>query len=440
MFALEHFVGKYCFLVTALSVHVKSVVLPVETNSNASQFAHLENLIGSVHKYAPEHVYIFVRDMGLSKGQHILLEQYQNVKIISSKNTILERTQFINVEKELVFIDGKYINRKSNGKLLYVDSIRKRYYLAIVIPFIRSQLSNLILQLNLTKIYTPCKNPCNSVDLIFYHNEEQDSSLEMDVRKIEYFNDCYRNIRYLAVKLTGRENQYPLGSFIMWQKLLLDDENNSLSLRTYGYTHFFLMEPDTRPIRQFWLDAIIEQITHGQNQKLYFATNWWISGSIYRGSKLIGQRFLHINGNALYHLSANFIAYIELFSRIYLSRNSSKNGYDLAMFSLLLDNHDLGKRLWHKFRFSDFIQNCWHTGCEGSDQLNNTQFILNNPDTYLIHGGFVEEEPVNNKHTILLLCVILNFIILCQYRRLRRLSRLKRINRYFSFRKDDRKT
>jgi hypothetical protein len=229
----------------------------------------------------------------------------------------------------------------------------------------------------------------------------------------------------------------------MWQKLLLDDENNSLSLRAYGYTHFFLMEPDTRPIQQFWLDAIIDQITGGRNQKLYFSTNWWISGSIYRGSKLIGQRFLHINGNALYHLSANFIAYIQLFSQIYLSGNSPKNGYDLAMFSLLLDNHDLGKRLWHKFRFSDFIQNCWHTGCEGSDQLNNTQFILNNPHTYLIHGGFVKEElteqkPVNNIHPILLLCVVLNVIILCQYCRSRRLSRLKRTNICFSFRKHDR--
>jgi hypothetical protein len=408
----------------------------LETNGNASQFVNLENLIGSVHRYAPEYVHVFVRDMGLSKGQRMLLKRYQNVKIILSTDTTSERTKFIDVEKELILIDGEYVERRSDGKLLYVDSIRKRFRLAIVIPFIRSQLSNLILQLNLSRIYTPCENQSDSVDLIFYHNEGRHSSLEMDIRKIKYVNKCYRSIRFLAVNLTANENQYPLGSFIMWQKLLVDDKNNNLSLRAYGYTHFFLMEPDTRPIRQFWLDAIINQITNGRFEKLYVSTDWWVSGSIYRGSKLIGQRFLHINGNALYHLSANFIAYVERFSRIYLNK-SSETGYDLITFSLLLDNQDLGKKFWHKFRFSEFIQNCWHTGCEGSDHLNNTQFILNNPDTYLIHGSFFKEPTSTSDqqfkivYIILLLCVVLIFIILRQYRWLNRRLKLKRIIMFF---------
>lgn len=444
MLKFGRFIGNYFLIITAFIVHVKSIVPNLETNSNASQFVNLENLIGSVHRYAPEYVHVFVRDMGLSKGQRLLLERYQNVKIVTVVDIIPNRTQLIDVGKELVEIDGKYIERRSNGKLLYVDSIRKQLKLAIVIPFIRSQLSSLILQLKLSKIYTPCEHPSDSVDLIFYHNEGRHSLLEMDIRQIKYVDKCYRNIRFLAVNLTVNENRYPLGSFIMWQRLFVDDENNSLSLRAYGYTHCFIMEPDTRPIRRFWLDAIIDQITNGRFEKMYFFTNWWVSGSIYRGSKLIGIRFLHINGNALYHLSANFIAHVELFSRVYLNEKNSETGYDLLMFSLLLDNQALGKRLWHKFRFSDFIQNCWQTGCEDSNHLNNTQFIFNNPDTYLIHGGYLNtlatEQQFSNAYGILLLCIVVNFIILWHYRRIHRRSKLKRIVMFFFFRKQSLET
>jgi hypothetical protein len=444
MFVFGRFIRNYVVLATAFTMHAKSIVPNLETSCNASQFLNLENLIGSVHRYAPKYVHVFVRDLGLSKGQRMLLQRYQNVKIVAAMDVIIEKIQSIDVEKELVMIDGTYIQRKSNGKLLYVDSIRKRFHLAIVIPFIRSQLSNLKLQLELSKIYTPCEYPSDSVDLIFYHNEERYSLLEMDVRHIKYTNKCYRNIHFLGVNLTMEENQYPLGSFLMWQKLLVHHKNNNVSLRAYGYTHFFLMEPDTRPIRQFWLDAIISQITDDRLEKQYLSTKWWISGSIYRGSRIIGQRFLHINGNAIYHLSANFIAYVKYFSRVYLTPQYSTNGYDLVIFSLLLDNQTLGQRLWHKFRFSDFIQNCWQTGCEGSDLLNNTQFILNNPDTYLIHGRYVKmitnEQKPNRINVIITLLVVVNFIILWQYRWLHRRLKLKRLLKLFSFLKLSSKT
>jgi hypothetical protein len=430
MFVLGHIIEKYFLILTAFTLHTQAIVPNWETNSNASQFVNLENLVGSIHRYAPEYVHVFVRDMGLSKGQRMLLRRYQNVKIVSSTDTIPERTQLIAVEKELVIIDGKYTVRRSNGKLLYADSIRKRFHLAIVIPFIRSQLSKLILQLNFSSIYIPCEHSFDSVDLIFYHNEGRHSSLEMAIRKIKYVNKCYRNVRYLAINLTADENRYPLGSFIMWQKLLVDDEKNNLSLRTYGYTHFFLMEPDTRPIRPFWLDAIIDQITNDGFKKLYCSTNWWVSGSVYRGSEPIGHHFLHINGNALYHLSASFIAYVQLFSGVCLTGNHSNTGYDLLMFSFLLDNQDLAKRYLHKFRFSDFIHNCWHTGCKGSDQLNNTQFILNNPNTYLIHGSFLKnsttKQQSSNVYVIILFSAAAT-IFVWQYRRLLRLLKLKRI-------------
>ena len=77
----------------------------------------------------------------------------------------------------------------------------------------------------------------------------------------------------------------------MWQRLLTNEQSSHLSLRAYGYTHFFLMEPDVRPIRSYWLDAIVEHIAKGHNEELYIATQWWMVGSVYRGSMHTGNRF-----------------------------------------------------------------------------------------------------------------------------------------------------
>ena len=38
------------------------------------------------------------------------------------------------------------------------------------------------------------------------------------------------------------------------------------------------------------------------------------------------------------------------------------------------------QKLYHKFVFSEFIQNCWHSGCDIVDVVADT------PDTFLVHG------------------------------------------------------
>lgn len=59
-----------------------------------------------------------------------------------------------------------------------------------------------------------------------------------------------------------------------------------------------------KPIQSFWLYAIYDQIIE-QRSDPYFSTSWWILGSLYRGTKMIGSNYAHINGNALYQLSSN---------------------------------------------------------------------------------------------------------------------------------------
>ncbi|CAF2104514.1 unnamed protein product [Rotaria magnacalcarata] len=362
---------------------VNSFVLQFETTCNSSEFMDLENLIGSLHRYAPNYGHLFVRNMGLTTGQQKLLKLYENIEIISSKHRQKGNISLINVKNEFFVNHKKLSNRPNNGKYNYIDSIRKQFRLAIVIPFIQSQFNTLIHQLNIENIYSPCRSPFKSIDLIFYHNEQPLSILDYLIRQLNYEHRCFKNIRIFAANLSEEENAYPIGSTIMWKKLFIDEHLSNISLRYHGYTHFFLMEPDTRPIRSYWLDAIVEQIINSHTRESYISTRWWMTGSVYRGFESIGQNAFHINGNALYHLSLSFVQFIELFLKDCRTESQRVLGYDLGLFLYLFKNIDEGKKFWHKFQFSDFIQNCWHTSCNET----NTEFLYENPNTYLIHGN-----------------------------------------------------
>ncbi|CAF0921714.1 unnamed protein product [Rotaria sp. Silwood1] len=408
---------------------VNSFLLKFETSCNSSQFMDLENLIGSFHRYTPDNSQLIVRDMGLTIGQRKLLKMYQNIQIIPLKYKHKENISIINVKNEFFLINNTLFNHYNNGKYNYIDLIRKRFYLAIVIPFIRSQFNNLIDQLNFEKIYSPCRNQLNSIDLILYHNENKLSKLDSITRQINYSNKCFKNIRIFAADLSKKENRYPLGSAIMWKKLFINEQFSNISLRYHGYTHFFLMEPDTRPIRSYWLDAIVEQIINGQDRESYITTQWWMIGSIYRGFQPIGQRFLHINGNALYHLSLNFIQFIEYFAYEQQFDSKESVGYDLDLFLYLLKNTDKGKKLWHKFQFSDFIQNCWHTSCNDT----NIEFLYDNPNTYLIHGNKIQQKLRKSSFTksdriiILIIYILLVIVIIKRFKHVCWKSFYKRI-------------
>jgi hypothetical protein len=434
--ARSHQFLKKPFLIAVTVVGLFKPISPnFETTSNSSQFVSLENLIGSLHQYASEDAQLFVRDMGLTNGQRLLLARYQNVQLVSATYKISENTRSIHVENELISGEDIFAERRSNGDLLYVESIRKQFQLAVVIPFIRSQMDHLTIILNLSDVYLPCKSRYDSVDLIFYHNESPSSSLETIVRQIKFVNRCYQNILFLATNLTNHQNYDLIDTDRMWLKLLLETENNMGTLRNHGYTHFFFMKPNTIPIRSFWLDAIVRQITEGYCEKSYCTTNWWMSGSIYRGSNSIDQYSLHITGNALYHLSSEFIAYVQLFSRTYLLKYDPLVGFDRAIFLFLLYDTNLTEQIWHKFRFSNFIQNCGPSNCQGSTQHDKKEFLSNNPHTFLIHSSVLQKGTAKKEYYnfqwMIVLCTVLVVIILWWCRSHRR--RLKIVQTLFGF-------
>lgn len=362
------------------------------TISNASQFYALENFIGSIHSYPLIEAQIHVVDAGLTSAQRQLLSLYRHV-ILMSRANLSSEDEVIPVTNALM-MDGdveRWIPRTSLTPPSihgwpYIDAIQKRPRLAMVIPLIRSQVAALAIQFNLSTIYRPCRTK-KAIDLIIYHNEEPGSSIKSEIMEVlrQYrstIRTCYGHVHIFAADLAGSNDSYFLGSAIMWRRLI--EDSDPLSLRSLGYTHFFIMETDTRPIRSFWLDGIFEQIVD-QRRDAYLSTSWWMTGSIYRGSKNIGPSFIHINGNALYHLSSNFVAFVRFFWSIY--ERASPQGYDFAIYQLFhrfgRDRIDLWKRIAHKFRYSEFIQNCWYTGCDSNDD----HFLAEFPQTYLIHSG-----------------------------------------------------
>lgn len=185
---------------------INSKELIYETSSDASQFIDLENLIGSFHTYASQSSQLFVRNMGLTSGQEKLLKRYENIQIISlTYKHHIKSIEKIDVNHEFILINDKLSHRYNQGKYLFLNLIRKKFFLAIVIPFIESQIKQIKIQLSSNKIYPPCHNSSKSIDLIFYSNQKVP-------HKFNYAHPCYHNIYYISTILQEKENHYPGGS------------------------------------------------------------------------------------------------------------------------------------------------------------------------------------------------------------------------------------
>jgi hypothetical protein len=142
------------------------------------------------------------------------------------------------------------------------------------------------------------------------------------------------------------------------------------------------MEPDCRPIKSYWLDAITRDL--GFNE-------FWMKGAMYRGifefkvNTYLPNKY-HINGNALYNIGNNaFRDFYFKTLRPYIERHGdSVNAYDTDFFEYLFDvsNYDMVRKILHNFVLTDTWQNLWQTNFS-IKELNKLH-----PNTYLVHGGF----------------------------------------------------
>lgn len=133
------------------------------------------------------------------------------------------------------------------------------------------------------------------------------------------------------------------------------------------YDYFFLMEPDSRPIRKHWLDQLEKECAGTK----YF----WQKGSVPRYHT--DAYDLHINGNAIYRVND------EQSSRFFVE---SKNAFlPYISFDQSIHAFRIQKGLHqsqHLFIASEFIVNNW----KGFEYYSVEEVLKELPDTFIMHG------------------------------------------------------
>ncbi len=259
--------------------------------------------------------------------------------------------------------------------------------LKIVIPFHINQLDIVLENVKKWNIFKPCENNNltltinNSIEIIFYIGYLFESNLNNKLIKLP--NDqieCFSKISKVLYKYkSSNEDKHVIGSRLMFESMLLktsDYFKNS--------SFIFYMEPDVRPIKSNWLNAILMEISNG---------NFWCKGSIFRGDLNKFRKndpyipnYLHINGNAIYNIgNIEFISFYFDILRPYIVKKNgdSINAYDTDIFEFLMDknNYEITRNILHQFHFTDLIQNYWKT------EYKINEIALKYKFTYFVHGG-----------------------------------------------------
>ena len=246
----------------------------------------------------------------------------------------------------------------------------------IIMPFHRRQLESVQRNINLWELYPPSDDVTN-VSFIFYVSGQYDRKLEnflLDLIKKDYFKE----ISVAFANLEGNSDSYLKGSRLMFERIL----SKEIDFGSTPPDIVFYMEPDCIPIRSYWLATLAAEANY--NPKSPF----WVKGSIFRGDfdvisndKLYNR--IHINGNSLYNLSdERFSDFYFQGVRPFISSKFNEGAYDTDIYKLLLwSNARYTAKFFHKFHYSDFIQNYWHSNYSISEILNNC------PNTVMIHGG-----------------------------------------------------
>ena len=168
--------------------------------------------------------------------------------------------------------------------------------LGLMMPFPFKQLEYLLVNINSWgRYFQPCESELFTpyIDLVLYISRD-DGMLERAREKIdaEFFNHparkCFTNIRYAVAGLKKERDRYgpaaPDQFYRMWDGQFPGLNDGKVE----PYDYIFYMEPDTRPIRKFWLDKAFAEI--------HDSSPFWSKGSI--GRYGTGE-IPHLNGNSL---------------------------------------------------------------------------------------------------------------------------------------------
>jgi hypothetical protein len=259
--------------------------------------------------------------------------------------------------------------------------------MAIIMPYIASQVEKILINLSRWKEYKPFFNKTltrtfrTPIDFIFYFNRKYNAEIEHKIRShiIELGLDKYLGvISFMYAELSDLQDPYPLGTSHMFYRLI---DNNTIREK---YAYFFYMEPDSLPIRSGWMD-VLHDITFSQTNP------FWVQGSMYRGVvELAPSQRLHINGNAIYSTSDDYHEFLRAVLKYKF------HVFDVDQYEYLKTYPNKHIAIAHKFIYTDYIMNMYHT------HYNETILKRDNPNTYIIHGGWndlTEEQHYNHTKT-----------------------------------------
>lgn len=298
--------------------------------------------------------------------------------IFKFKKQLRAKTEYVSMFKRL--------NNKVNKDMLLIGSNDFYNLSHVIIPFHIKQYNSLVENIRKWSKYMPClkKDFFNkkSPKLIFFVSYKQESSvkyLHYNLSNLIPYFRCFSNRYNLDIvkyKLSYKEDNHVLGARLMFEYMLR--KNNSLFKQC---TYVFYMEPDCRPIRSNWINALQYEIG---------SRDFWIKGAIFRGkfenkiNKYLPNKY-HINGNAIYNIGDdNFGEFYFKILRPYIERHiDSITAYDTDFSEFFFDvkNYDYVKMIIHKFSFTETIQNLWHLNYSVAEVRKKF------PRTFIIHGG-----------------------------------------------------
>lgn len=231
----------------------------------------------------------------------------------------------------VVYITTYWIAENSDGQK------KKPLRIAIVRPFSLIQAENLVSSFDTWENHLPCRienekkeNPTYEADLFLSFSQSYSQSPDVrketnQVNQIFHSNKwgnqgCFQNLKTIEANIPLEEDMYePSLSQIdsMWvngPNRQFESAFHTLQSMTSassesGYDVMFLMEADSKPVKSYWLDSLVEEITQ--------QSPFGILGSKYDGDswdqfkdKLPLALVNHINGNAVYNLTHPFIGRI----------------------------------------------------------------------------------------------------------------------------------
>lgn len=317
--------------------------------------------------------------------------------------------------KRLAFLNSTALD-KAHMRLPERTTFEKRMYTKrmrlthVVMPFHERQRDRAIQNLQSWTKYAPCaagrhdltldgvasyyrrKRDADSKDdlplghnitFIFFLNTKRDRMLEEQL--LAAFDElpkdvqsCFSGALVRWAALEPSLDDYIKGSRMMFQEIL----NGYLGV--YEPMYVLQMEPDALPMRPHWL-SLVDATTRYPNP------NFWIKGTFFTGAQeALRQRsvllnLFHLNGNALFFLGDHGLRDFY-FHQVcaYNFRRVPDVAYDMGIFRYLLDplSYNASRHLAHKFQYSRFIQNPWHSNYSVADIRNRYEL------TAIVHSGY----------------------------------------------------